>query len=473
MKTKINLKLLIALSIMLLALLVFSINTVNATSISQNTTLDSTNEIVDESTTTADKNSLDNLPDTIDTGIPSSRAVEDGYLSTELFDIIEEKVKETTTDDITGLELIVFFEGEFESKLSDISKISVSLFSNEIVAQKTITVEYSDWNESDKQYIENKCKDLNLELTDFYIDIDEDTTEECFSEEFTKLINDSNIKCVFYPNLGEWGFPMFYAQGNLAFSKNDAIYYLSYEQEATAIPTITIPESIEDSEKAFIDYSLSKLKELDHLKDSTLTLEKGTKENEYILTIGNDEYSIIIKKENTIVEEEPIISTDEETNIKLETTEGVVPENTIMEVQKVEKKETLNIVKKSLEDVSDKFVVFDITLKSNGVKIQPDGKVKISIPVPTNFNESKLVAYRIEDNGTKIEFKVEVKILNNIKYAQFETDHFSNYALAEKTVDDSKVLDDEPKTGEANYLIFTTVIAIISLCGIVLVKYKK
>ena len=144
-----------------------------------------------------------------------------------------------------------------------------------------------------------------------------------------------------------------------------------------------------------------------------------------------------------------------------------------MEVQKVEKKETLNVVKKSLKDVSDKFVVFDITLKSEGVKIQPDGKVKISIPVPSNFDTSKLVVYRIEDNGTKIEFKVEVKTIDNVKYAQFETDHFSNYALAEKTVDNNKVLDDEPKTGEVDYLIFTTIIAIISICGIVIVKSKK
>lgn len=476
MKTKINSKLLIALSIMLLALLVFSINTVNATSISQNTTEILTNEIVDETTTTTttpDKNSLDNLPDTLDVKIPSSRAVEEGWLSVELFDIIEKKVKETTTDDITGLELIVFFEGEVESKFSDISKISVSLFSNEIVAQKTITVKYSDWNEADKKYVENKCKDLDLELDSCYIDIDEDVTEECFSEEFTKLINDSNIKCVFYPNMGEWAFPMFYAQGNLAIGKNNAIYYLCYEQEATAIPTITIPQSVEDSEKAIIDYSLSKLKALDHLKESKLALEKGTKENEYILDLDGYDYSIIIKKENTIKEEEPVVSTDEKTNIKLETTEGVVPENTVMEVQKVEKKETLNVVKKSLKDVSDKFVVFDITLKSEGVKIQPDGKVKISIPVPSNFDTSKLVVYRIEDNGTKIEFKVEVKTVDNVKYAQFETDHFSNYALAEKAVDNNKVLDDEPKTGETNYLIFTTIIAIISICGIVIVKFKK
>ena len=120
---------------MLLSLIVFSINTVNASSISQNVTVSgvgsSTNEI-EEQLPPANKHSLDNLPDTLDVGIPSSKAVEDGFVSVQLFDIIEKKVKETTTDDITGLEPIIFFQGEFESKFSDISKISVSLFSNEI-----------------------------------------------------------------------------------------------------------------------------------------------------------------------------------------------------------------------------------------------------------------------------------------------------------------------------------------------------
>ena len=474
MKTKINSKLLISLSIMLLALLVFSINTVNATSISQNTTAVSINEIVENKTSTANKNSLDNLPDTLDVKIPSSKAVEYGYLSTELFDIIEKKVKETTTDDITGLELLVFFQGEVESDFIDISKISVGLFTNEVIAQKTITVKYTDWNKSDKQYVENKCKNLNFELNTTLVDIDEvEFSDEDISKEFSKLINDSSIDCSFYANKGDWAFPSYNALGNLAISKNGAVYYINNHAKFEGVPSISIPQSVENTEKAIIDYSLSKMKTIDYLKEAKLTLEKGSKENEYILDIDGYVSSIIIKKENKIVEEEPVVSTDEKTNITLETTEGVVPENTVMEVKKVEKKETLNVVKKSLKDVSDKFIVFDITLKSEGVKIQPDGKVKISIPVPSNFDTSKLVVYRIEDNGTKIEFKVEVKTVDNVKYAQFETDHFSNYALAEKTVDNNKVLDDEPKTGETNYLIFTTIIAIISICGIVVVKSKK
>ena len=74
--------------------------------------------------------------------------------------------------------------------------------------------------------------------------------------------------------------------------------------------------------------------------------------------------------------------------------------------------------------------MFDIKLESNGVKIQPNGKVKISIPVPDNFDKSNLVVYRVADNGDKTEYAVTI----NGDVATFETDHFSTYVLAEKEV---------------------------------------
>jgi hypothetical protein len=42
--------------------------------------------------------------------------------------------------------------------------------------------------------------------------------------------------------------------------------------------------------------------------------------------------------------------------------------------------------KVSLGDSTNKIVAYDINLLSNGVKVQPNGKVKISIPIPNGFN---------------------------------------------------------------------------------------
>ena len=72
--------------------------------------------------------------------------------------------------------------------------------------------------------------------------------------------------------------------------------------------------------------------------------------------------------------------------------------------------------------------VYDITLQSEGVEVQPNGKVKVSIPVPNDLDINKLVVYRINDDRTKTEYAVTVE--NG--YATFETDHFSTYVLAEE-----------------------------------------
>lgn len=177
----------------------------------------------------------------------------------------------------------------------------------------------------------------------------------------------------------------------------------------------------------------------------------------------------------------PVIKSDTTTNIKLEAPTGVIPSNTVMEVQTVTTGNTFNQVKTVLTDVKN-FKVFDITLKSNGAKIQPNGKLKISIPIPNEFDTSKLTVYRITDDNKKTEYNVKIVTENNIKYATFETDHFSTYVLAEaeKTSNNSTSgatntdkKDDTPKTG-ANTAISNMLAAIsmTSLVGIVIVKRK-
>lgn len=468
MKTKVNFKLAITLIVMLLAV-VFSMNTVNATDVTTGTSV-------------ANENLLDTVPDTINVGIPTSKAIEDGFMSTEMADIIKSKVKETVLEDITGLEISTFYEGEFEKNLSDISKVCIRLYSmNELyetttIAEKTISVIYSDWNTTDKQYIENKCKNVEMELNNLLVNINETKTcEQIISDEFTKLINDSSIKCTFYPNLGEWVFPSFYAEGTLMLSKNNVTYYMYYIS-VRGIPTITVPSNIDNTEQAIIDYSLAEIKQLEHLSEYNLTMKRSTVENEYILNIEDDEYTVIIEKE----EPETVATTDNETNIKLDTDTTVVPENTVLETKEVKEVKTLNIVKESLKEISTKYTTFDITLKSEGVAIQPNGKVKISIPIPSDYDKTKLSAFRIAEDGTKTEYPVTVEN----EYAVIETDHFSTYVLAEKNVTDTEASkteetttkgdkDNTPKTGTIETIYYILPVMIIATVGIIALKKKS
>lgn len=193
--------------------------------------------------------------------------------------------------------------------------------------------------------------------------------------------------------------------------------------------------------------------------------------------------------------EEPEQSlTDTKTNIKLEFKEDVVSKNAKLEIEKIVEGKTYEEVKEELQNVN-KFMLFDIELSENGTKIQPNGKLKVNIPIPDDFDKTKLAVYRVEKQDT-IKYEVKVVTIDNISYAQFETEHFSNYILAEKeeTRDNPNTevkdeqgentekettkgengehkLDNEPKTG-VNTVLFIGIALAISIIGYIICQKK-
>lgn len=184
---------------------------------------------------------------------------------------------------------------------------------------------------------------------------------------------------------------------------------------------------------------------------------------------------IIFRVANKVKEE------DSTTGIKLEATETQLPANTKATIEEVTTGNTFNTVKTVLKDFTNKMKIFEITLKSNDVEIQPNGKIKISIPIPEGFDTSKLMIYRIEENGTKTEYTVTV----NGNYATFETDHFSTYALAEVKQEDTTVntntdnkntnkeKDNTPKIGVTTPILVIAFVTMIAGIGIVAVKKNQ
>lgn len=172
---------------------------------------------------------------------------------------------------------------------------------------------------------------------------------------------------------------------------------------------------------------------------------------------------------------------DETTNIKLNTNTDVVPADTILECKPIKEGTTYNTVKTALEKVAEKFTAYDITLTSNGVKVQPNGKVQISIPVPQGYNTSKILVYRIADNGEKTKYDVTVKD----NYITFETNHFSTYVVAEEKTETvtpstpsvektpSNEKDNTPKTGTNDIISYISIITIISALGIIAIRKRK
>ena len=185
-----------------------------------------------------------------------------------------------------------------------------------------------------------------------------------------------------------------------------------------------------------------------------------------------------------------ITSEDTKTGITMNNTiegaEGTIYKAPKLNVNTVTSGETYNKVQTALSNKVNKFVVYDIDLTSENVEIQPNGKVKMTIPIPNDFDTSNLVVYRIEEDGTKTKYDVTVEG----EYAVFETDHFSTYVLAEEKeqvqdngnsnnngnnngiIDDTVAPNELPQTGQS-FILFVLLGVVTVLTTIIAILYKK
>lgn len=364
------------------------------------------------------------------------------------------------------------------------------------VASKEIAITLTNkgtYNETDKQYIDNLTKKIPEIL---YHDIDLDLTFGKFPVPkglevlLPEYIDTSKVEII-YTGLGYGSGgpePLGSSGGGTFFLFKDGIYYKDVHFKDKARVVVNVPLNIEDTENARIEYATKKLQEhvnkcfedFEVLVEQKITKIEKESNNIYKVFFNNKDesrYTVIIKK----AEKQNISNADTTTKVKLETDTSIVPADTKLVVQPINKGNTYTIVEKALKEIASKMQIYDISLQSNNAKIQPNGKVKISIPIPSNFDKSRIVVYRIAENGTKTEYKSEVK--NG--YATFETDHFSTYVLAEKKATPTKPAttpttptnnekDETPKTGATDiimYVVATTIFASIGL--IALKKYSK
>ena len=86
-------------------------------------------------------------------------------------------------------------------------------------------------------------------------------------------------------------------------------------------------------------------------------------------------------------------------------------------------------VKEKLTGAIGKYLVLDINMMAGSQIVQPNGKVVVTLSIPSVLDASKQLAiYRMEENGTFTELPSTVKDGK----ISFETDHFSTYIVAEK-----------------------------------------
>ena len=144
-------------------------------------------------------------------------------------------------------------------------------------------------------------------------------------------------------------------------------------------------------------------------------------------------------------------------------------------------KQTIKNTETALADISyNEFVAFDITLvDGNGDTVQPNGKVKVSVPLPEKYKGFNSLGIYYIDSKAKAE-KLESKIENDCII--FETDHFSTYALvAEKQEatntpsqpEQQKPTTDNPKTGDNSSLMMSVLVFVVSGTTLILLFIRK
>lgn len=149
-------------------------------------------------------------------------------------------------------------------------------------------------------------------------------------------------------------------------------------------------------------------------------------------------------------DEHGFIMSDEETGIKLDSDDGKLPEDTDLIIEKILSGDTYKNIQMVLKDIASNIYVYDITLKANNVEVQPNGTVKVTIPLPDNIDVGSVMIYRIEENGEKTELSTTIQTIDNKKYIIFETNHFSTYVLAEKSTETKQEAGKNDKNNDTN-----------------------
>ena len=109
-------------------------------------------------------------------------------------------------------------------------------------------------------------------------------------------------------------------------------------------------------------------------------------------------------------------------------TNGNVDKETVLQVFRVSNDDTIEVVLDS-DNPLEKYELYNISFIKNDKQVQPNGKVKVHIPIPKGMKSNTCKIYRQESNGTWTILNAHVEG----NFLVFETDHFSLYAVIGET----------------------------------------
>ncbi len=123
---------------------------------------------------------------------------------------------------------------------------------------------------------------------------------------------------------------------------------------------------------------------------------------------------------------EAVDLTDDATGVRLVAEEDVLPEGTALTVDAITSGSSFDTAAKALDGIAEQFKLYDIQVKADGEDVEPSTTVKLYLPIPSDYDSSKVAVYRINSDGTKVVVKGTVE---DGKYV-IETKTFGLYAVA-------------------------------------------
>jgi LPXTG-motif cell wall-anchored protein len=126
---------------------------------------------------------------------------------------------------------------------------------------------------------------------------------------------------------------------------------------------------------------------------------------------------------------DPVIElTDQQSTIRVSGATSVLTKEATLKVETM--KENTEIYKRVKEATNGQFLLVDIQLLNKlGESMQPNGTVKVQLPIPKDYQQEKVTVYTYDDKMNKL---TEVKGSVEGTAYTFETTHFSYYALVEE-----------------------------------------
>lgn len=484
---KLNFKHLLLVGILLISMYAFSTNMVQATDVKVDETKTATVEQAQISKAITDpKEIIALIPNTITLDILESQIFNSGdYNSDDYYRLRSEKLldekinnilKENNVD-LESMKITCYNDLGLDNETARKCTITLEDKNYKILAEKEIAIKYKNsdkYNNADEQYVMEKLKnvDFNLFLAKEIRTEDDTDYRKVVQENAKKVINDNNLTVVTRDVAGG-GTDVMVVGFRAWIYKNDILYAIK-DFEYVEGNMIVIPDNIQDTDEAYISYALPKIKEwwsnytvksvnkiTGQIKQENDIVSMNIKNDGtfYKITLDDDDWArVVLKKANTA----KVID-----HVAISNNFGVILNGTNLDKNNSIYTEMQD--KAKIKGYNNVLYAYELKLSSGSIK----DNLTITFSLGTENDGRQAIVLHKKADGSYEEFTKTVKD-GKIDVTVSELSPFM-IALNDITNNNTtnRELDNEPKTGMINYTIFASIVAIISLCGIIVLKFKK